>query len=59
VSKKIVYIGEDSGAMMRLLMTEGSFDWTVFYREDTQMTRMSEYFLMNGMGNFFLGRGGV
>ncbi len=59
VSKKIVYIGEDSGAMMRLNMTEGSFDWTVFYREDTQMTRMSEYFLMNGMGSFFLGRAGT
>jgi hypothetical protein len=59
VSKKIVYIGEDSGAMMRLNMTEGSFDWTVFYREDTQMTRMSEYFLMNGMGNFFLSRKGT
>lgn len=58
VSKKIVYIGEDSGAMMRLNMTEGSFDWTIFYREDTQMTRMSEFFLMNGMGSFFLGRGG-
>ena len=59
VSKKIVYIGQDSGYMMRLNMTEGSFDWTLFYREDTVITRLSEYYLKHGMGNFLLSRGGT
>lgn len=54
VSKKVVYIGEDVGAMMSLLCTEGSFNWTVFYREDTQLTQISEYFLKQGLGSFFL-----
>jgi len=54
VSKKVVYIGEDVGAMMSLLCTEGSFNWTVFYREDTQLTEVAEYFLKQGLGSFFL-----
>jgi len=59
VSKRISYIGVDGGAMVRLLMTEGSFDWTIFWREDTIATRISENYLLTGMGNFFLrGAGG-
>jgi len=57
VSKRITYIGQDSGVMVRLLLTEGSFDWTIFWREDTIATRISENYLLTGMGNFFL-RGG-
>lgn len=59
VAKKKVYIGRDGGYMMRLNMTEGSFDWTIFFREDTIITRLSEYYLMNGMANYMISRGGV
>lgn len=55
VSKKVTYIGEDTGAMMRVEMTEGSLDWTLFYNEENLLTQVSEHYLLNGLGNFRTG----
>lgn len=51
VSKKVTYLGVD-GAMMRLEMTEGSLDWTLFYNEKNLLTQISEHYLLNGLPNF-------
>lgn len=51
VSKKETYLGAD-GAMMRLEMTEGSLDWTLFYNEKNLLTQISEHYLLNGLPNF-------
>jgi len=51
VSKKVTYLGAD-GAMMRVEMTEGSLDWTLFYNEKNLLTQVSEHYLLNGLGNF-------
>jgi len=51
VSKKVTYLGAD-GAMMRVEMTEGSLDWTLFYNEQNLLTQVSEHYLLNGLGNF-------
>jgi hypothetical protein len=58
VSKLTTFISADQGMNISAYCTEGSFDWTIFYREDTMLTRISEYYLKRGMGNFFLSRGG-
>ncbi len=55
VSKKVTYIGADTGAMMRVEMTEGSLDWTLFYNEKNLLTQVSEHYLLNGLGNFRTG----
>ena len=55
VSKKVTYIGADTGAMMRVEMTEGSLDWTLFYNEKNLLTQVSEHYLLNGLGNFRAG----
>jgi hypothetical protein len=55
VSKKVTYIGADVGAMMRVEMTEGSLDWTLFYNEKNLLTQVSEHYLLNGLGNFRTG----
>lgn len=55
VSKKVTYIGADVGAMMRVEMTEGSLDWTLFYNEKNLLTQVSEHYLLNGLGNFRAG----
>ena len=52
VSKKVTYIGADVGAMVRVEMTEGSLDWTLFYNEKNLLTQVSEHYLLNGLGNF-------
>lgn len=54
VSKKVTYLGAD-GAMMRVEMTEGSLDWTLFYNEKNLLTQVSEHYLLNGLGNFRTG----
>lgn len=55
VSKKVTYIGADTGAMVRVEMTEGSLDWTLFYNEKNLLTQVSEHYLLNGLGNFRTG----
>ncbi len=57
VSKKVTYLGADTGAMMRVEMTEGSLDWTLFYNEKNLLTQISEHYLLNGLGNFRSGQG--
>jgi hypothetical protein len=52
VSKKVTYLGADTGAMMRVEMTEGSLDWTLFYNEKNLLTQVSEHYFLNGLGNF-------
>ena len=51
VSKKVTYLGAD-GAMMRVEMTEGSLDWTLFYNEKNLLTQVSEHYMLNGLRNF-------
>jgi hypothetical protein len=51
VSKKVTYIGADVGAMMRIELTEGSLDWTLFFNEKNLLTQISEHYLMNGIRN--------
>jgi hypothetical protein len=54
VSKKVTYLGAD-GAMMRVEMTEGSLDWTLFYNEKNLLTQVSEHYMLNGLKNFRVG----
>ncbi|KKN76663.1 hypothetical protein LCGC14_0368600 [marine sediment metagenome] len=56
VSKKVTYLGAD-GAMMRVEMTEGSLDWTLFYNEKNLLTQVSEHYMLNGLRNYRTGSG--
>jgi hypothetical protein len=58
VVRKVLNISASGGYTMKLWLTEGSFDWTLYHREDTILTRMAENFMLNGMGNFSISRGG-
>ena len=58
VSKKVTYLGAD-GAMMRVEMTEGSLDWTLFYNEKNLLTQVSEHYMLNGLRNYRTGSSGM
>lgn len=57
VSKKTTYVNSDVGAMTRLYMTEGAFDWTISFQEFNVITAITENFLVRGMNNFNLRAG--